>query len=165
MNISDECLVLKNWKRQIPQIVAGSCLTIAKAIIEEYEIDHPNLLQFLEFFRGFSNVAEYGDFYNRCSFAMKEIHREVEDSAIKNKIDRLYEIGIIGVLVKVHGNDFVGDRYYCPARDEEKYYFDFHYKNSKFGGSRSLKPDDTLGFHPVFFDRFGLKPHDNLIVG
>jgi hypothetical protein len=153
-----------NIRRKIPQLIAESCVAMAGDFINEFRIDHPNLDYFLGAFRGHKNVMPFSQFKGIVSNSLSRFNLGNDDRSVDAKIDKLYLMGLFGILEVFAGNDKFSGRY-CPPTKGERYFFDFHYKNPRNRVSTSLDVEVMIGIHPIFFDTYGMKPSDDFIVG
>jgi hypothetical protein len=150
--------------------ISAQSIEMVKCFIEEYAIDHPNIGDFIDKFKGISNVMPFKKF---ALIVENFIHDFGQDDKwqVLQKIDCLYKMGFFGYLRKLlPKKSFVSlnDNVYLPPQTLNKHqiYWDFYYRSNIFVPVvREPQSDSTVGIHPIFFDYCGMVAHKKFIVG
>ena len=157
-------------KSAIRKSIQESSDEIVKGYIKEYEIDHPNLAEFLLLFRGKPTVMKFEEFSGLIRSAIDRFKVEMPS---QEKINLLYSMGLFGIVRWIEHREIVHDSSassYLPpispkGRSRMRYWVEFYYKKANRNVATELKPTDEIALHPLFFGHCQLVPVDGMVIG
>ena len=137
-----------------------------EAFIKEYTIDHPSLKKFCARFKNFPNVVEYSDFRQLVDKAIADYGSYVSTD---EKVDQLYNIGFFGTIKILREHEYreYSKKHYIPPalKDGTKYVCEYYYHKPEESISNSMKGDELVAVHPMFFDFCEQAAHHLYLVG